>query len=79
MTDEEFDTFVAESVEALEGKQERLQEEFGLGSHAEYLFDQATVNPGVQGLLWGSPGEGRGRSDWQLLGTQRDLPMGLGE
>jgi hypothetical protein len=42
MTDEEFDAFVAESVEALEKKQEKLQEEFGLGSHADYLFDQAT-------------------------------------
>ena len=42
MTDEEFDAFVAESVEQLEKKQDKLQREFGLGGHAAFLFDQAT-------------------------------------
>jgi hypothetical protein len=42
MTDDEFDAFVAESVEELERKQDKLQNEFGLGTHADFLFDQAT-------------------------------------
>ena len=33
---------MSESVEELEGKQDKLQKEFGLGNHADFLFDQAT-------------------------------------
>lgn len=42
MTDPEFDAFLAERVDAFERKQAGLTEEFGLGTHARWNYDQTT-------------------------------------
>jgi hypothetical protein len=42
MTDAEFDSFVAESMEALERKHVELSERFGLGSWARWDYDLNT-------------------------------------
>ena len=40
MTDDEFDEFLAESLDALEGKQGALTAAYALGSFAGFWFDQ---------------------------------------
>lgn len=42
MTEEQFDEFLAKAVEALREKQDALMNEFGLGGHEHWWFDQST-------------------------------------